>query len=481
MSETHDDRPACFVIMPFQVKTEPATGRSIDFDVVYRDAIRPGVERAGMNPMRGGEQLPIGIIHDQFLQQIVMSPFAVADLTTANANVFYEFGVRHAVKPRTTVGITGNDKAIPFDVSYLQAVAYPLDAMGNLVRGEPLEAFIEALATALKQRAHLGDSRFDPEPWRETDSPLFRLMQGYNVKIPELPHLRSDAFIAMANSQSAVEREMDAIRERFIAGQLSKDDAVEQLDALADRLLASQWPNLVNLSQLFITYRAVSAWPQMLALHERMPEVLRAQRVTREQHAFALNRQGETTKDAALVAEALKVLEDVKERFGADAETCGLIGRIHKRRWEAARKSGDITEPAHLEEAIAAYRQGFELDPRDYYPGVNLCTLLAATGEDGKAELDATVPVVRYAATRHIGTSADYWGHATLLELAVLARDAKAAQRQHIKAVPLIKEDFQPGTTANNLTIILDNAPDPDALAFAVPIRDDLVARARSA
>lgn len=476
---THDERPACFVIMPFDVKEEPRTGRKIDFDVVYRDAIRPGVERAGMNPMRGGEQLAIGIIHEQFLQQILLSPFAVADLTTANPNVFYEFGVRHSVAPRTTVGISGNPQAIPFDVNYLETQTYPLDEQGKLIRGEPLETFISDLAEALKSRAHLGDARLDPEPWRQTDSPIFRLMEGYNVKIPDLPHLRSDAFIKMASNQSAVEREMDAIRERFVAGALTNDDASVQLDAIADRLTATQWPNLDNLSRLFITYRAIGAWPQMIALYEKMPLVLRSQKVIEEQLAFALNRQGEVTNDPALVARALNILEGVRRRFGADAETCGLIGRIHKHRWEVARKTGDVTAPAHLEEAIAAYRQGFELNFRDYYPGVNLATLLAAQGDEGKDELDRIVPVVRYAAERHIGEAADYWGHATLLELAVLARDEAAAMRQFPKAVRLIKETFQPGTTADNLSIILDHAPDPGALAFAIPIRDQLRALAK--
>jgi hypothetical protein len=36
-------------------------------------------------------------------ERLILADYAVADLTTANANVFYEVGVRHAVRPYTTV------------------------------------------------------------------------------------------------------------------------------------------------------------------------------------------------------------------------------------------------------------------------------------------------------------------------------------------------------------------------------------------
>src|SRR5947208_13155732 len=43
------------------------------------------------------------IIHKPMFERLVLCEYAVADLTTANANVFYELGVRHAIRPRSTV------------------------------------------------------------------------------------------------------------------------------------------------------------------------------------------------------------------------------------------------------------------------------------------------------------------------------------------------------------------------------------------
>ena len=56
----------------------------------------------------------------------------MAELTTANANVFYEFGVRHAVKPCSTVLIfAATGGAFPFDVDPLRGQPYVLGADGK--------------------------------------------------------------------------------------------------------------------------------------------------------------------------------------------------------------------------------------------------------------------------------------------------------------------------------------------------------------
>src|SRR3984893_11932669 len=95
-------KPLCFVLMPFGQKTD-AVGVMVDFDAVYRDLIMPAIEEAGMEPLRADEEMTGGIIHKPMFERLILCEYAVADLTTANANVFYELGVRHAVRPATTM------------------------------------------------------------------------------------------------------------------------------------------------------------------------------------------------------------------------------------------------------------------------------------------------------------------------------------------------------------------------------------------
>src|ERR1041385_4126344 len=121
--------PLCFVLMPFGKK--PAEGgRVIDFDAVYKQIIDPAVRKAGLEPLRADEEQAGGIIHKPMFERLVLCEYAVADLTTANANVFYELGVRHAVRPHTTVLLFAKGSRLPFDVAPLRAMPYKLSGDG---------------------------------------------------------------------------------------------------------------------------------------------------------------------------------------------------------------------------------------------------------------------------------------------------------------------------------------------------------------
>src|SRR5689334_7444543 len=98
-------RPLCFVLMPFSKKADPTGGDPIDFDRIYDEAILPGIEDAGLEAIRADEERTGGIIHKAMFERLLLCDYAVADLTCANANVFYELGVRHAVRPATTLAI----------------------------------------------------------------------------------------------------------------------------------------------------------------------------------------------------------------------------------------------------------------------------------------------------------------------------------------------------------------------------------------
>jgi hypothetical protein len=117
-------KPLCFVLMPFGTKPDGAGG-VVDFDAVYRDLIAPAIVEAQLEPLRADEEVTGGIIHKPMFERLILCEFAVADLTTANANVFYELGVRHAVRPWSTVLIFAEQGArLPFDVAPQRALPY---------------------------------------------------------------------------------------------------------------------------------------------------------------------------------------------------------------------------------------------------------------------------------------------------------------------------------------------------------------------
>ncbi len=122
--------PLCFVLMPFGRKSDPA-GISIDFDAVYEQLIAPAIVAAGLEPVRADEEMTGGIVHKPMFERLILCEYAVADLTFANANVFYELGVRHAVRPYSTVLIFASGTRLPFDVAHDRGLPYPLSPAGG--------------------------------------------------------------------------------------------------------------------------------------------------------------------------------------------------------------------------------------------------------------------------------------------------------------------------------------------------------------
>ena len=171
------------------------------------------------------------------------------------------------------------------------------------------------------------------------------------------------------------------------------------------------------LVDLLLSYRAVEAWEEMVELVEHLPRPVAETVLVQEQYAFALNRAGNGER-------AEEILLALIERRGPSSETYGLLGRVYKDRWQAARERDDVRLAAGLlEKAIDAYLRGFEADWRDAYPGINAVTLMEIAEPPDPRGVDL-VPVVEYAAQRRVAAGhPDYWDHATLLEAAVLARD----------------------------------------------------------
>ncbi len=111
--------PTCFVIMGFGVKTDYRTSRDLDLDKAYRHIIRSAVQEAGLECVRADEIPHAGTIDVPMHEYLLKADLVVADLSTSNLNAMYELGVRHALKPRTTIIIAEEQFTSPFDVNHI--------------------------------------------------------------------------------------------------------------------------------------------------------------------------------------------------------------------------------------------------------------------------------------------------------------------------------------------------------------------------
>ena len=90
----------CFVISPIG-----SDGSDIykKFKEVLDYIIKPAVEESGygLTVIRADDIKQSGSIIKDILQSLLNAHVVIADLTNQNPNVFYELGVRHALRPRT--------------------------------------------------------------------------------------------------------------------------------------------------------------------------------------------------------------------------------------------------------------------------------------------------------------------------------------------------------------------------------------------
>jgi tetratricopeptide (TPR) repeat protein len=414
-------KPLCFVAMPFGTKPDGAGG-SVDFDAVYREVIAPAVTAAGLEPLRADEEMGGGIIHKPMFERLILCDYAVADLTTANANVFYELGVRHAVRPYTTVLLFAEGGRLAFDVAPLRAVPYRLDSSGRPASADPVrQALTERLIEASEH---------------STDSPVFQLVEG--LPTPEIDHAKTDVFRDRVRYSAEVKERLAAARDRDA-------DAVRAVENDLGRLEDVEAGVLVD---LLLSYRAVGSWSDMIRLVDEMTPPLAGTVLVQEQLGLALNRAGESER-------AERVLRTLLERQGPSSETLGILGRVYKDRWQAAVERGDVAmAQGALKQAIDTYLAGFEADWRDAYPGINALTLMEIR-DPPDPRRERLLPVVEYAVERRLAAGQpDYWDLATRLELAVLAKDEDAARDALADSLVRVRERWEPETTADNLALI---------------------------
>jgi tetratricopeptide (TPR) repeat protein len=361
------------------------------------------------------------LIHKPMFERLMLCDYAVADLTTANPNVFYELGIRHGIRPHSTVLMFGKGMRLPFDVAPLRALPYTIDAQGTPTQ---TEADRDALAARLIECRN-----------PVADSPLFQLVGDFPK--PDIAHLKTDTLRELVEYSQQYKEKLRAARE-------GGPEAVKKIEQELN--IKDTDPGVIV--DLFLSHRAVKNWQAMVDLVPKMSPILARTVLVREQLALALNRLNKREDAEAILVKLI-------EEHGPSSETNGILGRIYKDLFKENRKSGNsMAARGYLRKALAAYLSGFEADWRDAYPGVNAVTLMEMTEpvDSRQAEL---LPVVRYAVKRRLESKTpDYWDYATLLEVGVLREDRDEAGNALADALATVREVWEPESTVENLRMI---------------------------
>ncbi|HEX5153111.1 MAG TPA: TRAFs-binding domain-containing protein [Parafilimonas sp.] len=317
----------CFVVMGFGEKTDFATGRTLDLDKSYRLIIKKAVEDAGLECIRADDVIHAGIIDKPMYELLYEADLVVADLSTSNANAIYELGVRHALKPRTTIVIAESQFKFPFDIGHLLVRTY--EHLGKGIDGEVADKMREQLKQAIIKLT--GDDD-------ETDSPVYTF----------LPALTTPSITA----------------------------AVTQKQAEAT-VLPTEDNSATLLLGMFKQARKDSNWTLAVSILNELLKKRPKDDYLKQQLALAIYKSKLPTAEEAL-KKAKQILDTLNPAQTTDPETLGLWGAVYKRFWDIKTAKTDLdinSAKADLDEAIRAYEKGFYLK-NDFYNGINFAFLL---------------------------------------------------------------------------------------------------------
>ncbi len=412
-----ETKKTCFVVMGFGEKTDYKTSRVLDLNKSYRYIIKKAVEDAGLQCIRADEIPHAGTIDVPMYELLLDADLVIADLSTSNLNAAYELGVRHALKPATTIVIAESQFDAPFDVNHILIRKYRHD--GRSLDIEVVEAFRASLADAIRDVMANG----------RVDSPVYTFLP---LRPPgrRMAQQMADQLAAAAAAPVAAAAE---------------PPPAQSLATLMDLVRGCKTDgNWANARTLLLSAR-------MIAPHDVG--------VT-QQLALATYKSQQPDALTALTA-ARDILQTLNPQARNDAETLGLWGAAHKRLFELTQ------DRSALDTAVQAHEKGFWL-LGDHYNGINLAYLLDTRAllqtDRIEALTDAALArrtrrLVRQACDAALATLNDlpengavrYWLLASRAEAALGLGDEAQMASSLAEAAPYATEGFMLQTTTEQL------------------------------
>lgn len=306
----------CFVIMGFGKKTDYSTGKTLDLDKTYKNIIHPAVESSGYQCVRADEIQDAGLIDKSMYALLMQADLVVADISTFNPNAIYELGIRHGVRPYSTIVIKEEEGKIPFDLDHTRIFHYK--HLGEDIGADEAERCQKALAETIERVTKNS----------LIDSPLYDFIKDINP--PQIPPAEYKKIIGdLADRETHIFAIVEKAKDHML-----NDEFVEAAK------LWEKAATAVPSEDYFLQQQALSIYKSQIP------------------------------SEATALADALRIIERLApDGESNDPETLGLTGAIYKRMWLA---NSDVE---CLKRAIKYYEKGFQIR-NDYYTGENYALCL---------------------------------------------------------------------------------------------------------
>ncbi len=336
-----------FIVRPF------GTQQGVDFNRVDQELISPVLDGLDISGRTTEEITRAGSIRADMFERLALADIVIADISIHNANVFYELGIRHSLRPRTTVLIRSAASEVPFDLKTDRYLKYSAEDPGGAR---------EQLARAVRQSLEADNY----------DSPVFLLVPALEPTDPERLHPVPPSF-----------------REEVLSAQRSKDRPM--LAVIAEEAADFDW-GLGGLRLVAEAQFGLGAWRDARATCEAIRALRPEDPETNLLLGTVYNRLGDPTGSAAALERVL-ALRDISPR--QEAEALALLARNAKDLWVEAwrglapevRAAAALRSP-YLDSARSYYDQAFSVDQNHWYPGINALALTAVTARLLRVEPD---------------------------------------------------------------------------------------------
>ena len=315
----------CFVVMGFGKKMDYRNSREVDLDIIYKEVIKDLFNDLPDYELIRADEISSSAIIDVNMYLLLMkADLVIADITTMNENAIYELGIRHALKPFSTIIMMQESETIPFDLNHCRILTYK-----NFDK-----KLDDAENTKEKLRLLIENSKN-----KEIDSPLYTYFP--NIDPPKISDEEYHGALGELRKQ-----------DRTILNLVNKAQAFTREDKFEEDV--TEWSNL----------------------RDELPN----NDYVIQQLAFAQYKSALPNKTMAL-ENALSTIKSLNPSKSLDLETIGITGAIYKNLFKINNNYD------YLEEAIKYYKKGFVIK-NDYYNGENYSNCLLLKTEKPDLELD---------------------------------------------------------------------------------------------
>lgn len=361
-----------FIVRPFgtkQVIKRNADGSvkevvAYDFEKVHAELIQPALTSLGLDGGTTARIFAPGEIREDMFSELLLADIVIADISIHNANVFYELGIRNALRDRLTVLIKcpGFDDS-PFDIIGYRYVSYNKDNPTTAI--DDLKAAITAGKETMRR-----------------DSPVFNLLPGLEVPDTEKFYAVPPDFTEEANAAFTTR---DSGKLTLMVQQAS----LFEWKIPAMRLLGTQLYRLQAYKSARSAWETVAvqkpddcdASNNLSTIYQRLAEQMMK---VNPAEAELLLQKSDNAIERLLSNKSLTAVQR--------ADAYALKGRNAKTRWIAEWSTATVAEQRmaalasiYWKQSLANYELGFYTNLNHCYSGINalgLLTIIVSLADD---------------------------------------------------------------------------------------------------